>query len=156
MKILQKWHYSFSYIYTLWVCHWIGSNHSHTTCGCLSCTVVCSFIWYPAALAADLVEISCMFESSLVICRHVSFVRPNWPVTSRVVLFFCLRWQVFQLFAPLFLYSLWRDELNAHSLQLKFFHLWIKKASCLSMVKPWNCHWKGSFTKLKRKLNEKP
>jgi len=33
----------FFYIYKLWACHWIG-------CGCLSCTVSCSFIWYHAAL----------------------------------------------------------------------------------------------------------
>lgn len=131
-----------TFIYMLWACHWIGSTCSHTACGCLSHTLGCSFIWYPASLAANLVEISCIFQSSLVICRHVSFEKPNLPVICRVALF-DLCWQVCHLFAPLFLCILWRDGLNAHSLQLKFSHIWIKKASHLSVVKPWNCHWKA-------------
>ena len=102
MKILQKRHYSFSYIYAFWACHWIGSTCSHIACGCLSRTVGCSFVWYPAALAANLMEISCMFESSLVMCRCVSFERPNQPVFCRVVPFW---FSLTSFFTFLHLYS---------------------------------------------------
>lgn len=155
MKILQKWHYSYSYIYTLWACHWIGSNRSHTACGCLSCTVGCSFIWYPAALAANLLVISCMFESSLVICRHVSFERPKQPVISWVVLFWSLltSFSTFCTFIPVQPLEGWAECSQSSNEVFPPLNQESQSSVCGQTME---LSLKGSFTKLKRKLNEKP
>ena len=79
----------------------------------------------------ELVNISCTFKSSNRICRHDLYEKPNLWAIFKVALCQSLL-MILQNFSMFFCWChLWKKELNAHSLQLKFAHIWTEKIKWL-------------------------
>ena len=80
-----------------------------------------------------------MFRSPCRMCWHVPYKRPNLQLKW---CFIGPCWQFYKLSACFHLCNLWKDDLNADNLHLKFPHVLIKKTSEKSVLLPWYCHWK--------------